>query len=128
MVRSSYSDLSGLLWRERDLLDLLLGRLVDGSDDTDGLFRSLSSLELHRAILAREAGVELGLDGEPTLANLVACGPGDWTEVLDGHLQALRRLASEVNGRLARPEPVDGNGVVRTQRQSLQRSLQEFLG
>ena len=117
MVRSSFSDLSGLLWRERDLLDLLLGRLDDGIDDTDGLFRSLSSLELHRAILAREVGVELGVDGEPTLADLVRLAPADWTEVLADHRQALRTMAEKVNGRL----------VGGAQRHGLQRSIQEFL-
>lgn len=117
MVRSNFNDLSALLWRQRDLLDLLLGRLDDGINDTDGLFRSLSSLELHRAILAREVGVELGVDGEPTLADLVRLAPADWIEVLADHRQALRTMADKVNARLAGGPD----------RQGLQRSIREFL-
>ena len=122
MTRSSLNDLSGLLWRERDVLDLLLGRLDRGEEPTDGLFRSMSSLELHRAITAREAGLELGLAGEPTLQELIDTAPAEWTSVLEGHRAALMRLATLVDERL---QLVPARGGPRT---SLQRSLREFLG
>ena len=121
MPRSSLNDLSGLLWRERDVLDLLLARLAAGEEGTDGLFRSISSLELHRAITAREAGLELGLEGEPTLQELIERAPSEWTGVLRGHLDALVRLAADVEDRLALVPA--GSGP----RTSLQRSLRAFL-
>ena len=132
MPTSSLNELSGLLWRERDVLEQLLGVLRDGGADveSDGLLRSISSLELHRAITAREAAVELGLDGEPTLQDLVERTTGEWASVLAGHRRALEALSDEVRG-LLRPAPArDSSNVVVTLPvggRSLQRSLREFL-
>src|SRR5688500_11635533 len=73
MTAPSLSELSSLLQREREILDRLVAVLSDGADgaETEGLLRSVSSLELHRAITAREVAADLGLNGEPTLSDLV---------------------------------------------------------
>lgn len=131
MPTSSLNELSGLLWRERDVLEQLVGVLRDGGDEveSDGLLRSISSLELHRAITAREAAVELGLDGEPTLQDLVERTTGEWTALLAAHRRALEALSGEVRG-LLRPAPVpDDSNVVTlpTGGRAVQRSLRDFL-
>ena len=139
---SSLAELSGLLWREREVLDQLLDLLgpddhrQDPDDDldvrTDGLLHSISSLELHRAITAREAALELGLDGEPSLQDLIERSDDEWAAVLAGHRRSLQTLSDEVRVRLRRvpASAIDGNVVTLItagKRRSLQRSLGEFL-
>ena len=110
MQRSSLNDLSGVLWRERDVLRMLLGRLREQNADTGGLLRTISGLELHRAITAREAGLELGFIGEATLLELARKAPEEWVSVLEGHHRALSDLVADIQ-----------------QHATVQRSLQEFL-
>jgi hypothetical protein len=131
---TSLAELSGLLWRERDVLEQLVGLLEGGAVqiETDGLLRSISSLELHRAITAREVAVELGLDGEPTLQDLVERTAGEWVPVLAGHRRALQGLVERTRS-LLRPAPVatDGNVVtlpaLGAGGRNVQRSLRDFL-
>lgn len=135
-VRSlSLSELSGLLWREREVLDRLVALLRAEADDdveTDGLLHSISSLELHRAITAREAALELGLDGEPSLQDIIERSDGEWAAVLAGHRRALQDLGDEVRGLLRRvpASAIDGNVVTLPtagRARTLQRSLREFV-
>jgi hypothetical protein len=137
-VQSCLAELSGLLSRERVVLDRLADALVAGEPDADcdALYHSISSLELHRAIAAREAAIELAVEGNATLGELARLAPEEWTTVLDAHRRALLDLIAEV-GRLAlrplvdiRDVPEDavdlrGTGV---RRQGVQRSLREFIG
>ena len=98
MPSTSLAELSGLLWREREVLDQLLALLSAGAEDveTDGLLHSISSLELHRAITAREAAVELGLEGEPSLQDIIERSDDEWAAVLGGHRRELQSLSDEV--------------------------------
>jgi hypothetical protein len=130
---SSLAELSGLLWRERDVLEQLVEalRVDDEPIESDGLLRSISSLELHRAITAREVALELGLDGEPTLQDLVERTEGEWVGVLAAHRRALQELADEVRS-LLRPVAAPSGNVVTlpvgpNAGRTLQRSLRDFL-
>lgn len=142
MPSTSLAELSGLLWREREVLDQLVSVLRvgpgddgdgDGGDvETDGLLHSISGLELHRAITAREAALELGLDGEPSLQDIIECSDDEWAAVLAGHRRSLQSLSDEVRSLLRRvpASAVEGNVVTLLtagKRRSLQRSLGEFL-
>lgn len=135
---SSLAELSGLLWREREVLDQLLAVLrgdleSDAEVETDGLLHSISGLELHRAITAREAAVELDLDGEPSLQDIIERADDEWAAVLAGHRRSLQSLSDDVRTLLRRvpvTTSVDGNVVTLItagKRRSLQRSLGEFL-
>ena len=130
---TSLAELSGLLWRERDVLEQLVELLRTDAEDveTDGLLRSISSLELHRAITSREAAVELGLDGEPTLQDLVERTTGEWVAQLAGHRRALQLLSDEVRSLLRRPAAAAANGsnvvALPVGGRTLQRSLRDFL-
>jgi hypothetical protein len=141
MSGPSLSELSSLLFREREVLGLLVALLADPGDgdqaeaeaETDGLLRSVSSLELHRAITAREAAVDLGLHGEPTLGALVAAAPGEWATVLDDHRLALTALTDEARKRL-RSAAISAAGAAGNvvslddaRRPGVQRSLTDFL-
>lgn len=136
MDGTSLDMLSGILWRERDVLEHVLD--VGGSDAwaTDLALRTLSSLELHRAILTREVVTEHRISGEPSLPDLIGGVPPEWAAVLAGHRRALRSLTSDVDSVLGGVvlredlgalggEP--GDRSVRT-RPAVQRSLVEFLG
>ena len=134
MPSTSLAELSGLLWREREVLDQLLTLLRAEGDDveTDGLLHSISSLELHRAITSREAALELGLEGDPSLQDIIERSDDEWAAVLAGHRRSLQVLSDEVRAMLRRvpASAVDGNVVTLLtagKRRSLQRSLGEFL-
>ena len=143
-LQGALRELSGLLWRERIALDRLADGLAGiskelGEDHSEidevGLYQSISALELHRAIAAREAAIELGVDGEPTLLQLVQAAPLGWADVLASHRRALIDLTTEVTHLVRKPEVdlTDGddpNGfpVPGVRRFGIQRSLREFLG
>ena len=132
MPPSSLAELSGLLWRERDLLEQLAGLLRAGAEtgESEGVLRSISGLELHRAITCREVAVELGLEGEPTLQDVIERTSGEWVVVLAGHRRALQGLADEIRSLLVRPATAAANGNVvalPTGSLTLQRSLRDFL-
>jgi hypothetical protein len=138
MPSTSLAELSGLLWRERDVLDQLVQWLRADGDaagelEAEGLLRSISSLELHRAITAREVALEIGLEGEPSLQDLIERSDDEWATLLAGHRMALRTLTDEVR-RLLRRVPagaVEGNVIALpapgTTGRTLQRSLRDFL-
>lgn len=132
---SSLAELSGLLWRERDVLEDLADLLRDGRDgaESEGLLRSIRSLELHRAITAREVAVELGLEGDPSLQDIVEVATGEWAAILAGHRRVLLGLREELEN-LVRADAVRSAGNVVTlpsggsrARGVLQRSLRDFL-
>lgn len=133
MPNSILNELSGLLWRERDVLDQLLRRLHGDGEredvESNGLLDSIASLELHRAITSREVALDMGLDGEPTLQNLIAQAPREWAEALAEHRRALLGLSAELRA-LLRPvaERSDSNVVTLPVRgRDLQRSLRDFI-
>ena len=126
-----------MLWREREVLQLLVEHLEGASEatcalSTESLLRSISSLELHRAITAREVAVELGLAGEPTLQELIQRGPSEWAVVLVDHHRRLTSLVRQV-GSLSRVRLQDheraGDVVMLPlgSARMVQRSLREFL-
>ncbi|MGI8793637.1 MAG: hypothetical protein ACR2H3_10750 [Acidimicrobiales bacterium] len=135
MEPTSLEMLSGLLWRERDALQRAMERIDTDLEETELSLRSLSSLELHRAILTREVAGEYGVGSDPTLPDLLPHLPPQWAAVLAGHRAALVGLIDNIDGQLADvdfPIRVDandallGNRALRT-RSSVQRSLVDFL-
>lgn len=133
MPTSILSELSGLLARERDVCEQLVERLeADRSSDdvhSNGLLHALASLELHRAITAREVALSIRLEGEPRLQELVEQAPEEWAAVLGGHRRALLDLSRRLRA-LLRAAPVRSEGNVVTlgaPGRALPRSLGDFL-
>lgn len=116
------------------LVEHLGAAAVEGPADltTQGLLRSISSLELHRAITAREVAAEIGLGGEPTLSGLIQQGPPEWAMVLGEHHRSLRSLVHQVGSRSrARVQEREGCSQVVVfpvwAPRMIQRSMREFL-
>lgn len=105
-------ELSAVLWRERELLEVLhyklevermllangaerwIGRATQEIEYVTGRLREIG---LTRAVEADEVGAELGLAGEPTLREIVeATGDEVWRELLASHLAALLRLTGAI--------------------------------
>lgn len=99
------NELSSMLWRERELLDLLTFKLVEeqllltagksqwlqhATREVDQVVAQLRTTGLARAVEASALAVEWGLSPESTLRELAAgAPPGPWGDLLAGHLEAL---------------------------------------
>jgi hypothetical protein len=105
------SDVSNILWRERQLLELLVfkleeeqlvlaaGRsrwLVHATREVENVLAEIKRNELERAVLVADAGRELGLSGSPTLRELAALTTTPWDGICTEHRRALLALAQEI--------------------------------
>jgi hypothetical protein len=103
--------LSQILWRERELLELLsfkleVERLVLASGRTrylatatreiEDVLASLRETELMRAVAADSAAEELGLPPNPSLAALAEAAHEPWRAILVEHRDALVAVAREI--------------------------------
>jgi len=100
-------ELSALLWRERELLDVLTFKLEEeqllltsgksrwlphGTREVEQVLGHLSQASLARTIEAAVVAEMWGLPTDATLGELAAAAPeGAWAEVLTAHLTALTR-------------------------------------
>jgi len=106
------SDVSNILWRERQLLELLVfkleeeqlvlaaGRsrwLVHATREVENVLGEIKRIELERAVAVADAGRELGLSGSPTLRELSGLTPSPWDGIFAEHRRALMTLAQEID-------------------------------
>ncbi|KUM36895.1 flagellar protein FlgN [Arthrobacter sp. EPSL27] len=100
-------ELSALLWRERELLDVLTFKLEEeqllltsgksrwlphGTKEVEQVLGHLAQASLARTIEASVVAEAWGLPTEASLAELAAAAPeGTWSEILTAHLNALTR-------------------------------------
>jgi hypothetical protein len=105
-------DVSNILWRERNLLELLAfkldserllaraGRtrwLAMADHEVERVLDELKAVELQRGIQVQALVDELGLDAEPTLQSLTETVPDEWSGILADHRRALLGLARDVD-------------------------------
>lgn len=103
--------LSLILWRERELLELLaykleLEQLVLASGRTRWLAHStkevedvlavLRETEVLRAVAADEVAEELGLAAAPTLAAIAEVAPEPWRAIFNDHRTAFRVVTRQI--------------------------------
>ncbi len=106
------SEVSTLLWREREALQLLLFKLVEeqlilsagqtrwlalANDEIEAALDQLRGTEVLRAAEVDALADDLSLAGPPTLAELAALSPEPWTTLFGEHRQALLQLVTEVH-------------------------------
>ncbi len=108
-----FSEVSTLLWREREALQLLLFKLVEeqlivsaghtrwlaqANDEIEAALDQLRGTEVLRAAEVDAIADDLGLIAPPTLAELEALAPEPWATLFGEHRQALLQLVAEVEG------------------------------
>lgn len=104
-------ELSEVLWREREQLELVLFKLeeqrlllVDGqsrwvghaSREVEFVLDQVGQMELTRALATAVAAAGLGLVDDAGLRAIAGAAPSPWPSVIERHLAALERLAEEV--------------------------------
>ncbi|MFH5824911.1 flagellar export chaperone FlgN [Georgenia sp. AZ-5] len=107
------NELSTLLWRERDLLELLLFKLEEeqllltagrtrwlghATREVEQVLEKLRAASLSRTLEAGSVAADWGLPEDATLRELAAGAPalGPWRELLETHLAALVALTSSI--------------------------------
>lgn len=126
-------DVSNILWRERNLLELLAfkldserllaraGRtrwLARADHEVEMVIDELKAVELERGITVQALGEQLGLSGDSTLLLLADTAPGEWAGILADHRRALLELARDVDrsARRSRRTPAKVINVANTGR------------
>jgi hypothetical protein len=106
------SDVSNILWRERQLLELLVFKLEEeqlvaaagrsrwlghASREVANVLGGTKGIGLERAVLVAGAGRDLGVPGSPTLRELAGLTSSPWNGIFAGHRRALLALADELD-------------------------------
>ncbi|WP_347111128.1 flagellar protein FlgN [Paenarthrobacter sp. S56] len=105
-------ELSALLWRERELLDLLTFKLEEeqllltagksrwlphGTREVEQVLDRVSKAGLARAIEIAAVAEQWGLSPDCSLAELAAAAPDPaWADVLASHLDAMRQQTANI--------------------------------
>ncbi|WP_369054142.1 flagellar export chaperone FlgN [Kineococcus terrestris] len=105
------AEVSGILWKERELLELLLFKLEEeqlvlasgrtrwlahATREVEFVMEQIRSTELLRATEVDAVAAELGLEPGPSLNALAEAAPEPWGELLRGHRDAFLTLTSEI--------------------------------
>jgi flagellar biosynthesis/type III secretory pathway chaperone len=105
------NDVSTVLWRERQLLELLVFKLEEeqllltagkvrwvnhASREVEIVLEQLRATELLRAVKVEAAAADLGLATYPGLRSLSDAAPEPWSSIFTRHRQAFLELTSEV--------------------------------
>jgi len=111
------SELSALLWQERELLDLLEYRLEvqralltvgesrwaqRAADDIEAATAQLRRLNIVRDVEVQGVAEAWGIAGEsPSLRDVIAAAPeaGPWPEIFSAHLRAMLASVERIGGR-----------------------------
>ncbi len=102
---------STVLWRERDLLEMLryrlevqelilqaglTSRISLAVREVEEALENIRLTDLERSMEAEEAARSLGLEPDASLHEIAASAPAPWDELLGEHRAALLELASEI--------------------------------
>jgi flagellar biosynthesis/type III secretory pathway chaperone len=106
------NELSNLLWRERELLELLVFKLEEeqllltagktrwlqhATREVEQVMDRLRPAELARSVEVATLAGEWGTDDDATLRDLVSAAPaGPWAEIFAAHLRAMTELTTQI--------------------------------
>ena len=108
----SLTDLSSVLWRSRELLELLLFKLEEeqlllaagrsrwlahATREVEVVLDQIRQTEVARAAYAQAVAGELGLPLEASLGELADAAPDPWSELLHQHRKAFLTLTAEIS-------------------------------
>jgi hypothetical protein len=106
-----FAEISRTLWRERELLDLLLFKLHEqhlllmtgnvewlprASSEVEAVLERIGHVELERAVEFEDVASDLGLRPGPSLRELSAAAPEPWGFLLGEHHNAFLVLAERI--------------------------------
>lgn len=127
------AELSAVLWRERQLLELLLFKLEEeqlvlssgrsrwlghATREVEQVLDQIRTAELGRSMEADATARELGLEPGSGLRALAAAAPAPWDELLASHREAFAALTAQIQ------DVADGNRELLT---SSHRAAQETI-
>jgi len=123
------SEVSGILWRERQLLELLLFKLEEeqlllaagrtrwlshATREVDRVLEQLKNGEIARAMEVEASALDLGLPANPSLNQLVEAAPAPWKAILADHREAFLALSQEITALAEANRDLLNRGVLAT--------------
>lgn len=106
------NELSTVLWRERELLEVLLFKLEEeelvlasgrtrwlgrAAREVEAVLDQIRGVELGRAIEADDAAREVGLEEGASLLELAKAAPTPWNDLLRSHHVALTDVTAQID-------------------------------
>ncbi len=107
----SLTEVSSILWRERELLDLLLFKLEEeqlllsagrtrwlghATREVEMVLAEMKRAELGRAVEVEAVAVSLGLSPQASLRELSEAAPAPWNDILREHRLAFLTTTEEI--------------------------------
>jgi hypothetical protein len=108
----SANDLSNLLWRERELLELLVFKLEEeqllltagksrwlpqATREVEAVLARIRLAGVERTVEGSAVAIEWGMPEDATLRQLAQSAPSDtWRDILQSHLTALTSLTAQI--------------------------------
>ena len=107
----SLTDLSSVLWRARELLELLLFKLEEeqlllasnrsrwlahATREVEVVLDQIRQTEVARAAYSQAVALELGLQADASLGQLADTAPAPWSDLLHQHRKAFLMLTQEI--------------------------------
>ncbi|MDZ4825250.1 MAG: flagellar protein FlgN [Actinomycetota bacterium] len=108
----SLSDVSNILWRERQLLELLVFKLEEeqlvlaagrnkwlthATREVETVLDEIKRVELERSIAVQDLAREMEMSDAPSLSDLATVAPTPWDGIFTEHRRALLELAQEID-------------------------------
>ncbi|MEO5710006.1 MAG: flagellar export chaperone FlgN [Nocardioidaceae bacterium] len=108
----SNEDLSSVLWRERDLLELLLFKLeveqlvltsgmthwlAIAAKEVEGVLQEVRDVELRRALAVDSFASELGLSPNASLSEIAFASEEPWRAIWLDHREAFTAVAVQIS-------------------------------
>ncbi|WP_432491149.1 flagellar export chaperone FlgN [Kineococcus auxinigenes] len=105
------AEVSGILWKERELMELLLFKLEEeqlvlasgrtrwlahATREVEFVMEQIRSTEVLRAAEVDAVAAELGIEPGPSLNALASAAPDPWGDLLRGHRDAFLTLTAEI--------------------------------
>lgn len=105
------NNVSTILWRERQLLELLLFKLEEeqlllaagrvrwlarAADEVESVLAEVKAAELARSMEVDAAAERLGLRSNPSLGELIEAAPVPWNGILADHRDAFLTITQEI--------------------------------
>ncbi|SRR6266540_4013769 len=105
------AEVSGILWRERELLEVLLFKLEEeklllasgrtrwlarATHEVEIVLEHIRETELFRAVEVDAVAIDLGLDPNPSLFALAQAAGGTWRDIFLQHRQGFVKLTDDI--------------------------------